>query len=162
MVLSLFALIISWSLLKDVESGLVRRIPYNAADKPDPRQTTGAELLKESNEFQGWTVLVMGGVIALLVTTKVHSNSNPEWSFILFGPAFVFLGTSFLAAWELKKRYNYLLVHNNFEDLNSLAKHLSAQFTLLSYSGIVLVVFGGSFLIQIILRKIKPDQKESS
>jgi hypothetical protein len=142
------------------ERGMVTTVNQQPTDKPHPNKETAGELLKQSTEFQGWTVLILGGVIAALITTKVHANCRPEWTFIPFGPATTYLFFSLLAAWELKKRHNYLLFRNNFDDLMSVANHLSVQFQLLGWAGLCLTIVGAWFLILILAGQIKPDQKE--
>ena len=128
-------------------------------EKPLPNKETAIELLRQSTEFQGWAVLVLGGITAVATTTKVHSRSFPEWMFILFGPTIVYLGWSFLTAWELKKRYNYLLVHNNFEDLMSLSGYLEVQFKCFSSAIGLLAIFAASFLWLILIGRVKPDEE---
>jgi len=154
-----------WSvcLIEQAEAQMVTKVESKQVlEKNDPYKETAGEFLKQSTEFQGWTVLILGGVIAILITTKVHSNSRPHWTFILFGPAIVFLFYSFLAAWELKKRYNYLLLHNNFADVTSLSSHLDAQFKLLGWATGVLMGFAAVFLFLTLAREIKPDEKEKT
>jgi hypothetical protein len=149
----------SCCLIEQAETQIVETVPrLPASEKAPPDKETAGELLRQSTEFQGWAVLILGGITAVLVTTKVHSNSSPEWTFILFGPSMVFLSYSFLAAWELKKRYNYLLLHNNFADVFSLARYLQVQFQLFGWSIGILTLFSACFLSLILVRRIKPDQ----
>jgi hypothetical protein len=141
--------------------GLVENIEQKAPSKEsDFDKETAAELLRQSTEFQGWAILILGGVIAILITQKVHPNSSPEWTFILLGPSMIFLSCSFLTAWELKKRHNYLLKKNNFGEVMSLANYLQTQFELFGWAIGALTLFATCFLCLILLGRIKPDEKD--
>ena len=148
----------SCCLIDEVESRIQTVSQQPPSEKATPNKETAGELLRQSTEFQGWAVLILGAITAILITTKVHSNSSPEWTFILFGPSIIFLSFSFLAAWELKKRYNYLLLHNNFSDVIGLANYLQAQFRLFGSAIGVLTLFATCFLSLILVGQIKPDK----
>jgi hypothetical protein len=141
---------------EDISESVSAKLP---SDKPPPNKETASELLRQSTEFQGWAILVLGAITAVVTTTKVHSRSFPEWTFILFGPAIVYLASSFLMAWQLKKRYNYLLLKNNFEDLMSLASYLEVQFKCFAWAIGLLALFAASFLCLILIGRVKPDEE---
>ncbi len=146
-------------LMHDPEARLAPHVAQKCVSEPPaPTKDTAGELLHQSTEFQGWAVLILGAVIAMVITTKVHPNSSPEWTFILLGPSVSFLSFSFLAAWELKKRYNYLLLHNNFDDVMSLASYLQVQFKLFGWAIGTLTLFATCFLCLILVRRVKPEQ----
>lgn len=119
-----------------------------------------AEILKQADQFRGWSVLVLGGIIALLVTTKVHRTVGVEWAYLPLGPAAIFLVNSLYAGWILTKRYTFLVATKNFSDYDSLSDLLQVQSDLFLNSILCVGLLAGWFLFLIVLGKIEPFETE--
>jgi|ERR1044071_4504206 hypothetical protein len=131
-------------------------VPEGCEDKR--RKNGFEEMIKQSGQFQGWSVLILGGIIAVIITTKVHKYPLPlvAWAYVAIGVAAVFLVFSLYAGWVLEKRYTFLLPFNDFADfknMNALLQ-LQAKFFMLSMAAVS--IFAGWFLVLIILEKVDP------
>jgi hypothetical protein len=118
-----------------------------------------AEIVKQGEQFQGWSVLILGGIVAILVTTKVHRMPYFGWAYLPLGPAAVFLATSLHAGWVLSKRYTYLVAKNNFE-LPTLSALLDVQSDLFLYSILCVSLFATCFLFFIVLERVEPFEEK--
>ena len=114
------------------------------------RKATAAEITKQGNVFMNWSVLILGGIVALLSTTKVQRSSLAKLFYILLGPSAVFLVGSLYTGWILKKRYAYLTIKNNFSSISCLNKLLNLQADLFFYA-LAFVSFFALFAFILIL-----------
>ncbi len=118
-------------------------------------KNTADAILKQSEQFQSWAVLILTGIVALLITTKVHQTPGAQWAYLPLAPAIVFLVTALNAGWVLMKTYTFLLSLNNFSDFSSLANLLQMQSDLFLYAIICVSLFAGWFLFMIVLGRVK-------
>jgi hypothetical protein len=120
------------------------------------------QMIKQTEQFQGWSVLILGGIVAILVTTKVHRIAHFGWAYLPLGPAAVFLTGSLNVGWVFSKRYAYIVAKNNFE-LPKLSSLLEVQSDLFLYSIICVSLFAACFLFFIVLERVEPfeEKKES-
>ena len=119
------------------------------------QKNTADAILKQSEQFQSWAVLILTGIVALLITTKVHSTPGAQWAYLPLGPAIVFLLTALNTGWVLMKTYTFLLSLNNFSDFSSLANLLQMQSDLFLDAIICVSLFAGWFLLMIVFGKVK-------
>lgn len=119
-------------------------------------KNAAGELLKQSEQIQNWSILVLGGIVAILVTTKVHRTPKVEWAYLPIGPATMFLINGVFAGQILMRRYTYLTGKNNFDSILSLSSLSNAQSDLFIYSLFCLGLFAGWFLFLIVSGKVEP------
>lgn len=115
-----------------------------------------AEMVKQSEQFHSWSVLILGGIVAIIITTKVHKAPGLPWAYIAIGLAGVVLIYSLQAGWVLKKRYTFLVSNNNYTDFNSMNSLLQTQVNLFMFAMLCVSVFASWFLVLIILGKVDP------
>ncbi|HEV7645855.1 MAG TPA: hypothetical protein VGO50_18085 [Pyrinomonadaceae bacterium] len=119
-----------------------------------------AEIIKQSEQFKNWAALVLGGIIAILVTSKVYRTPLIEWIYLVLAPSAVFLVYSLYAGWVLGKRYTFLVSLNYYSPTDGLIKLLEGQAGLFLYSIAGVSVFAAWFLCFIVLGKTKPFEVE--
>lgn len=132
----------------------VETIP--AGEEDINSKNAALELIKQSELFQGWSVLALGGIVAISVTTKVHRTPGIGWAYLFLAPAAIFLLNSLQAGWVVKKRYTFLVGRNNFSLYPTLSNLLQVQSELFLYSLLGLSLFAGWFLLFIVIGKSKP------
>jgi hypothetical protein len=110
-----------------------------------------------------WGVLILGALIALVTTTKVHKIPIFEWLFLLVALATSFLIGSLAAGIVLQRRAAYLslqfLVNADSvakDYLDAPFKLLSIQSHLLEYTISALAVFALISLFGIVLGYVDP------
>lgn len=156
-----------WSYCKvEQASGNYREVETIPPDKEKLNtsfKSAAGELSKQQELFQNWSVLILGGIVAIITTTNVHRSPNVEWAFIPLGPAAVFLLNSLKAGWEFTRRYAFLVSRDNFLDLNSLSTLVLIQSNLFLYAILCVSLFASWFLFLIVWGKIEPFEakKES-
>jgi hypothetical protein len=119
-------------------------------------KNAASEILKQKELFQGWSVLVLAGIVTILITTKIHRAQGIVWVYLVLGPAAIFLITSLYAGWVLTKRYTYLVAKNNYSDFNNLSALLDRQSDLFLYAIGCVSLFAGWFLLLTVLGKLEP------
>ena len=156
-VLTMFS---GWCSYNEVERVLETQIEdieaREESRKNDAEKNAVNTILKQSEQFQSWSVLILTGIVALLITTTVHRTPGASWAYIVLGPAAIFLIISLNAGWTLTKRYTFLTAMNNFDDFASLANLLLIQSNLFLYSILSVSLFASWFLTLIVLGKIEP------
>lgn len=115
-----------------------------------------AEILKQAEQFRGWSVLVLAAIVAILVTTKVHRAPAVEWAYLVLGPATMFLVNSLYAGWVLNKRYTHLVATNNYSDYGSISRLLQIESDLFLASIVCVGLFAGWFLFSIVSGSATP------
>lgn len=122
-------------------------------------KSAAAVILKQEETFQSWAVLVLAGIVAILVTTKIHRAPGVSWAYLPLGPAAMFLLVSLNAGWVVTKRYAYLVAKNNFSDFANLSALLECQSDFFLYAITCISLFAGWFLFQIVIGKAEPFEK---
>ncbi len=120
------------------------------------RKAAVSELLRQSDLFQTWGLLVPGGIVALLVTNKSHRSPWFEWPYMLLGPSAVLILTSLFSSWVVRKRFTYMVIHNNYESLKSISDLVAKQADLFLTALMVVSLFAAWFLVLITAGKIEP------
>lgn len=123
-------------------------------------KSAAAELSKQRELFQGWSVLILGGIVAIITTTKVHRTPNVSLAFIPLAPAVAFLLNSLNAGWEFTRRYSFLVSRDNFLDLNSLSALVLIQSDFFLYAILCVSLVAGWFLFLIVWGKIEPFEEK--
>jgi hypothetical protein len=132
----------------------------DAAAAKEADKNAAAEILKQAEQFRGWSVIVLGAIVAILVTTKVHRTPRVELAYLPLGPATIFLVNSLHASWVLSKRYTYLVATNDYSDYGSISRLLQVESDLFLYSIVCVSLFAGWFLFLIVFGKIEPFEAE--
>jgi hypothetical protein len=156
----------AWAYLKEDEvrqSYQRNNVSMGSTEEVEARKDAAKELLKQSDQFQGWSVLILGGIVAVLVTTKVHRTPNFEWAYLPLGPAAVLLAYSLHVGWVVAKRYTFLVGANDFTSNSSLSSLVQLQSDLFLYSILCVSLFASWFLFLIVLGRVEPfeDNKEN-
>jgi hypothetical protein len=136
------------------------RVPDGQEDKG--RKNAFEEMIKQSEQFQGWSALILGGIVAIIITTKVHKAPHLAWAYVAIGVAAVFLIFSLHAGWVLRRRYTFLLPFNDFKDFISMNALLQLQVKLFMLSMTAVSIFAGWFLILIIIEKLDPTDSRGA
>lgn len=117
------------------------------------------DMRKQNELLTNWGVIALGGLIALTVTTKVHPISRLEWIYLLFVPAASLLLGSLWASVVFQRRLTYLAL-KGIASVESLNKLLTAQSDFLQLGILILGLFTGIFLLNIVLGKVTPANEE--
>jgi hypothetical protein len=120
------------------------------------RKSASSGILKQAEFFQSWSVLILAGIIAISVTTKIHRTPGVSWIYLLLGPAVMFLLISLNTGWVLTKRHAYRSAKNNFTELGDLSALLDLQSDLFLYAVVCVSLFAAWFLFLIVHGKIEP------
>jgi hypothetical protein len=139
------------------------KLPEISADNKalnESFKNAAAELSKQREQFQGWSVLILGGVVAILMTTKVHRTPHVSIAFIPLAPAVGFLLTSLKAGWEFSRRYSFLVSRDNYLDPHSLSTLVLIQSDLFLYALLCVSLVAGWFLFMIVLEKVEPFEEK--
>lgn len=97
-----------------------------------------------------WTLLLMGGLVALATTTKSHPFKHARWMFLLLAPALSFLAGSAWAGLRFQRRLTHLVL-NHCLGLSTAGEHLKTQSDLLMYAVIITALFTFVGLTQIVM-----------
>ncbi len=124
--------------------------------KPSPVIPEHMEV--QNKQMIDWGVLLLGGLVALVTTTKVHKIAYCEWWFLILTPAASFVLGSLWAGVLFQRRAAYLAVQQASDTSESLYKFLSLQSTEFIYCLIPLALFALVFLAAIILGRVTPCQ----
>lgn len=132
-------------------------------DKPDwaPEETKAAykntadALIKQSEQLQSWGVLILTGIIAILITTKVHRTPGAQWSYVALGPAAIFLVIALNTGVITARRYTFLLSVDDFSEFPSLSSLVQLQSELFANAIICVSLFAGWFLLLIAMGKVQ-------
>lgn len=119
-------------------------------------QRAADSLSAQSNKFSDWALLILGGVIAISVTTKVHAVKGVHEVFILLGPAGAFLLMSLRAGWTLQRRLTNIIALDNWSDLASLASLLISQTRLFLFGLTCATLFGLWHLVNVVAGTVSP------
>jgi hypothetical protein len=166
-VLAVFIAVSSWYSYHWVDE---IRQSYQGEDKTLQKTPIGGEdaahknaceqMMKQSEQLQSWSVLILGAIVAILVTTKAHRiKNNFGWPYLVLAPAAVFLAGSLNGGRAFSKRFAYIVAKNNF-DIKSLSSLLEIQQDLFLYSIICVSVFAGVFLLLIVLERVEPFEEK--
>lgn len=128
--------------------------PGNITDEVERR--TADTLSAQSNKFSDWALLVLGGVIAISVTTKVHAVKAVHAVFILLGPAGAFILMSLRAGWTLQRRLTNIVALDNWSDTESLASLLIKQTDLFLAGLLCATLFGLWHLCNVVAGVVQP------
>jgi hypothetical protein len=110
----------------------------------------------QNKQLIDWGGLLLAGVIALVITTKVHAIKYYEWIFLLLSPAASFLLCSLWAGVVFQRRAAYLAIQTNSVRLDSLNELLGLQSQNLAFGLMPLSIFALVFLSAIILGYLQP------
>lgn len=146
---------------RDLEGRFGHDFPPPAHTDASARAALDA-LLDQSTQSQNIAVLILGGIATILVTTRVHRGSRPEWAYIPFGAAAVFLLGSCISAFDLKNHYVLCLTQTGGCRAEILFWYVRTQSHLLTYSVASLVCFALWFLTLVVIGSVRPDADESA
>ncbi|MBZ5668034.1 MAG: hypothetical protein LAO30_26050 [Acidobacteriia bacterium] len=113
-------------------------------------------MTEQNKQMIDWGVLLLGGLVALVTTTKVHKIAYCEWWYLILTPAASFIFGSVWVGVLFQRRATYLEVHQLADTSESLLSFLSLQSTAFTYSLLPLVLFAVLFLTAIILGRVNP------
>jgi len=128
---------------------------FLTADESAAREKVVDELSKQSGQFRGWSVLVIGGIIALAATTKTHRTRFAPWYFIPLAPAATLILFSLHSAWELDKKANYLKATQEWYAYLGVAEIMQVQADLFLDGIVCAAVFAGFFLFGIVYGNVE-------
>ncbi len=134
-----------------IQSGQSGVEPSLAKPVPD-------SLAQQNKQMIDWGVLLLGGIIALITTTKVHPIKHYEWWFLILGPASSSLLGSLWAGVVFQRRAAYLALQPCPESIDSLIQLLTIQNKQLERAGLILSAFALIFLIGIVFGSVKPHE----
>ena len=113
-------------------------------------------LLIQSNGLQSWALVLISGLIAISITTKVHKIKHINRMFILNGTAITLLAASLYAGLVLQRRGNYFTWLNNYNDLETINSFLYLQQQYLVYAVALLSLMALYFISNIVVGRTKP------
>lgn len=113
-------------------------------------------MTEQNKQMIDWGVLLLGGLVALVTTTKVHKITYCEWWYLILVPAISFIFGSVWVGVLFQRRATYLEVHQLADTSESLLRYLWLQSTAFTYSLLPLALFAVLFLTAIILGRVNP------
>ena len=134
--------------------------PSTTPEVAKPCLTTPDRMAEQNKQMIDWGVLLLGGLVALLTTTKVHKIAHHEWWFLILTPAASFILGSLWAGVLFQRRAAYLSVQKYADASESLNGFLSIQSHEFIYALIPLALFALVFLAAIILGRVTPCQEK--
>jgi hypothetical protein len=149
----------SCSKLQGIRNGYKDVLSVEAGKEDASEKATSSGIMKQGEVFQSWSVLILAGIIAISVSTKIHRTPAVSWIYLLLGPAATFLVFSLNTGWVLTKRHTYLAAKNNFSNLDDLISLLALQWDLFFYAVVCVSLFASWFLFLIVLGKIEPFEQ---
>jgi hypothetical protein len=132
----------------------VKEVPHGYEDKVS--KNAFAEMVKQAEQCHGWAALILGGIIAAVITTKVHKVPLLPVAYVLLGLAAVLLVGSLQAGWALKQRHTYFVLINNFSDFRGMNALLLLQTKFLMWAVGSVSIFAAWFLCMIVYEVVKP------
>lgn len=112
-------------------------------------------MTRQNDLLINWGVIILGALVALVVTTRVHKAPLVAWLFVLVGSAATVLIGSLWAGVLFQRRLTYL-VQKPLVSVSSLNELLLAQSELLEMALIPLGVFAAAFLVMIVSGRVNP------
>jgi hypothetical protein len=112
-------------------------------------------LTQQNKQMIDWGVLLLGGIIALVITTNVHPIKHYEWLFLIVTLAVSYLLGSLAAGVVFQRRAAYLAFQTT-EDFDGLFALLQIQSEQLASAILALGAFAVIFLSGIVFGSVKP------
>jgi hypothetical protein len=106
-------------------------------------------------------VALLAGLTALVTSTKVHPATGLEWLYILLGPAASFLLGSTWFGIAFRGRMAHQII-NDIGSIVDLNKLLAAQEKIFFAALLLLALFAGAFLVQIVGGRVRPTDTTSA
>lgn len=136
-------------------------VPIVADGEEDASQRYALEkFVDQSLSLQSWSLLLLSGILAISITTKVHKVPFIDKVFIINGPAIVLLTCALYMGWQLQAHANYLVWNNYFDNLDYVNQAFRLQKNLLQYSILILASLAFYFLVNIIIGNTTPHEKD--
>lgn len=142
------------------------RLAQTPYDHPPARQRTVdvqrrvvETYTKQNESLTNWSLTILGAIIAISVTSKVHHVRWCSSAYIVLGPAGAFFFGSLRAGWHFQRRVANMIALNDLSDLKSLASLLLQQTDLFRVGLIIAAAFGSWFLLNIVWGKTPPYEE---
>jgi hypothetical protein len=134
--------------------------PYSSYTEELKRAATKA-IGEQSSNLTEWALAVLAGMVAVVITTKVHRATASEMPYVALGPAGALLFMSLRAGWQLRGRITNATAFGNFGDVDNIALLLVSQSELFMGALACGFVFGFWYLLQIVLGRVRPYESET-
>jgi hypothetical protein len=114
------------------------------------------EMLEQSKVFETWSLTILTGILAILITAKIHRVAHPEWLYLVIGPAAALLIGTLYASWVFRKRYTFLILQRRLHEYETLMRLLQDQTVIFKAALAVMVIFGAVFLFGVVYGTVHP------
>jgi len=114
----------------------------------------------QSEQLATWSLTLLGAIVAIAVTTKVHPVRFFSSAFVALGPGGAFFFGSLRASWQFQRRVANMIAHDDLSDLPSLASLLLQQLDLFRAGLACAGLFGAWYLVNIVVGSVEPYENE--
>lgn len=139
---------------------LHERKPQEPGTESTANKNEVAAIVEQSTALQGWSILILGGLAAVLVTTNTRKFNWYPWAFIALGPGTTLVVGSLYVSLVLGRLHGRYIFLNNYRSPSIMRGLLSDQSSLLIGSLFCIGVFISWYLFGIVAGSVRPYQEK--